>query len=114
MDGLIKPNPNPQSGMGRVKSNLASRVKKGRMAQVGLFIFSCLGFCVLVCGLRVPSHPKRQPTQSSPAKKTQKAAADATLARVTGALDYSGFGACDMVIEAVIEVGRISWGSCHC
>jgi hypothetical protein len=34
----------------------------------------------------------------------QKAAADATLARVRGALDYSAFGSCDMVIEAVIEV----------
>ncbi|GBF93062.1 hypothetical protein Rsub_05673 [Raphidocelis subcapitata] len=51
-------------GMGRVKANLASRVKKGKMAQ---------------------------------------AAADATLARVKGSLDYASFGSCDMVIEAVIE-----------
>lgn len=59
-----------QAGLGRVKANLASRVKKGRMAQ---------------------------------------AAADATLARVRGALDYSGFGDVDMVIEAVIEVRTGLW-----
>jgi enoyl-CoA hydratase/3-hydroxyacyl-CoA dehydrogenase len=50
--------------MGRVRANLASRVKKGKMAQ---------------------------------------AAADAALARLAGALDYSSFGSVDMVIEAVIE-----------
>lgn len=32
-----------------------------------------------------------------------QAAADATLARVRGVLDYSAFGKADMVIEAVIE-----------
>jgi hypothetical protein len=47
-----------------VQANLASRVKKGKMAQ---------------------------------------AAADATMARVKGALDYSSFKSVDMVIEAVIE-----------
>lgn len=38
-----------------------------------------------------------------------QAAADATLARVRGALDYSGFGDVDMVIEAVIEVRTGLW-----
>ncbi|GFR46239.1 hypothetical protein Agub_g7785 [Astrephomene gubernaculifera] len=52
------------AGMGRIKANLQSRVKKGAM--------------------------------------TSEAAAKA-LSLVTGALDYSGFGAADMVIEAVIE-----------
>ena len=50
--------------MARVKSNLASRVKKGKMSQ---------------------------------------AAADQVLSKVTGTLDYSGFGDVDIVIEAVIE-----------
>ncbi|KXZ50410.1 hypothetical protein GPECTOR_16g584 [Gonium pectorale] len=51
-------------GLGRIKANLNSRVKKGAMSTE---------------------------------------AAAAALSRVTGALDYSGFGAADMVIEAVIE-----------
>lgn len=51
-------------GMSRIRANMASRVKKGRMSQV---------------------------------------AADAAMAKVTGTLDYSGFGGVDMVIEAVIE-----------
>lgn len=51
-------------GLDRVRSNLASQVKKGRMTQ---------------------------------------AAADATLARVKGTLDYGDFKSADMVIEAVLE-----------
>lgn len=47
-----------------------------------------------------------------------EAAAAAALSRVTGALDYSGFGRADMVIEAVIEdIGlkqRIFAGVCVC
>lgn len=52
------------AGLARVKANVASRVKKGRMTQP---------------------------------------AADAVVARVKGALDYSSFKSADMVIEAVIE-----------
>ncbi|EFN52227.1 hypothetical protein CHLNCDRAFT_59763 [Chlorella variabilis] len=52
------------AGMGRIQSNLASRVKKGRMTEQ---------------------------------------MAQAAMSRVQGALDYSGFGSVDMVIEAAIE-----------
>ncbi|KAL4446209.1 hypothetical protein ABPG77_003016 [Micractinium sp. CCAP 211/92] len=57
-----------EAGLGRIQSNLASRVKKGRMSEQ---------------------------------------AAQAAMARVKGALDYSDFGSVDMVIEAAIEDVRL-------
>jgi hypothetical protein len=54
--------------------------------------------------------PASQPPRAAPFPALLQAAMDGVLARVKGALDYSGFGDQDMVIEAVIEVGGRGWG----
>jgi hypothetical protein len=52
--------------------------------------------------------PTRTASNQPPTdSRNPQAAADATMARVTGALDYAPFKSVDMVIEAVIEVGSL-------